>query len=158
MSNRNPRPGADAAGTSPSGGTAWRLNAACKDAGQSLFFGEWDESPDGRGARETEARAMCAGCPSRQPCLEFAVALAIPWGVWGGLSEDERRGMKGLRRLPDVCGNGLHRMTPENAKYVAGTTYVRCRECLRASDRRTRASRETRKTRTLRRQGEEEAA
>lgn len=157
MSNRNPRPGA-VAGVSPSAGTAWRLDAACDGADLSLFFGEWDESPERRLEREAQAKALCAGCPSRVPCLEFAVALAVPWGVFGGLSEDERRGMKGLPRLPDVCGNGLHRMTPENTKHVAGTTYVRCRECQRDSDLRTRPAREARKTRTLRRQREEVAA
>jgi hypothetical protein len=151
--NRNPRPGAVAEASRPD-----LDGAACKGADLNLFFGEWDESPEGRLAREAEARAICAGCPSRQPCLEFALTLAVPWGVWGGLSEDERRGMKGLPRLPDVCGNGLHQMTPENTKHVAGTTYVRCRECQRDSDRRTRPSREARKTRTLRRQREEVAA
>jgi WhiB family redox-sensing transcriptional regulator len=140
MSNRNPRPGVVAAGSSPSGGTAWRLDAACDGADLSLFFGEWDEEPSQRRAREAQAKAVCAGCPSRVPCLEFAVALAIPWGVFGGLSEDERRSLKGPRQIRRLCGNDLHVMDEANT-YHSPQGWDVCRACRAALDKRYRQAR-----------------
>jgi WhiB family redox-sensing transcriptional regulator len=40
------------------------------------------------------AKAVCAGCPVREACLEFALANAERWGVWGGTSERQRRAMR----------------------------------------------------------------
>jgi WhiB family redox-sensing transcriptional regulator len=40
------------------------------------------------------AKAVCAGCPVREACLEFALANDERWGVWGGTSERQRRAMR----------------------------------------------------------------
>lgn len=40
--------------------------------------------------REANAKAICAGCPVRRPCGQFAVVNGIKWGTWGGFSEAER--------------------------------------------------------------------
>ena len=37
------------------------------------------------------AKAICADCPACQECLEYAVAIREPHGIWGGLNETERR-------------------------------------------------------------------
>lgn len=67
----------------------WRNDAACRSHDPELFF------PIGvTGPAQTqleEAKAVCAGCPVRCLCLEWAVLAGIGHGVWGGLSEDERR-------------------------------------------------------------------
>lgn len=59
---------------------AWSSRAACND-GQgtlaALFFS--DELQD-----IAAAKAVCATCPVREPCLEGALARREPWGVWGG--------------------------------------------------------------------------
>jgi WhiB family redox-sensing transcriptional regulator len=70
----------------------WYQDAACRDHEPELFF------PIGvSGAallQLKEAKAVCAGCPVQCLCLEWAVLAGIDHGVWGGLSEDERRTMK----------------------------------------------------------------
>jgi len=62
----------------------WKLKAACRDLDTSLFF------PDSE-AEADAAKAVCALCPVRQECLEFALATRQNDGIWGGLTETERR-------------------------------------------------------------------
>ena len=70
----------------------WRERAACTgaDDDHSLFFGVDGERGPYREQRERQAKAICSGCPSRIPCLNYAVGLPEKAGVWGGLNEDER--------------------------------------------------------------------
>ena len=42
-------------------------------------------------ARERRAKSICAACPVRQRCLEYAIAADERYGIWGGLTKDERR-------------------------------------------------------------------
>jgi len=109
----------------------WRENVACAGRGD-LFFGPQDEKPLARVNREAEAKAVCATCPSRQPCQEFALSLGIPYGVFGGLGEDDRRGKP--RAYPPVCRNGLHVMDAANT-YTDRRGWDICRACRRAADR-----------------------
>ena len=62
----------------------WADRANCAGCDPDLFF------PD-RGASLAEAKAVCAGCVVRDECLEYALAAGERFGVWGGLSERERR-------------------------------------------------------------------
>jgi WhiB family redox-sensing transcriptional regulator len=71
-------------------------DAACRAADPDLFFAPDGERPAGRKAREAQAKAICAGCPARPGCLEYALDTGQGHGIWGGLGEDERRAM--LRR------------------------------------------------------------
>jgi WhiB family transcriptional regulator, redox-sensing transcriptional regulator len=68
-------------------GMNWRLAAACRSADPELFF---PRSGSGK-AREqiAEAKVVCAGCPVRRQCLQFALRTR-PQGIWGGLTELER--------------------------------------------------------------------
>lgn len=67
----------------------WRESAACQSAEPDLFF---PLSPHGQPTAETErAKAVCARCPVRRECLQFALATRQAYGVWGGMSEQERR-------------------------------------------------------------------
>ena len=67
----------------------WRLLAACRHADPELFF---PVSPSGPSLDQvTQAKAICAGCPVRQQCLAFALDTRQDHGVWGGMSEEERR-------------------------------------------------------------------
>jgi WhiB family transcriptional regulator, redox-sensing transcriptional regulator len=77
---------------------SWTARAACKGLSLDLFFG-----PDGeRGPRlierEAEARAVCAGCPVRLQCGNYAVGTPEKYGVWGGFGEDERDAERRRRR------------------------------------------------------------
>ena len=67
----------------------WRDEAACLDADPELFFPEGDI----RSARAQikMAKLICRGCPVSATCLSWALASGQEAGIWGGLTEDERR-------------------------------------------------------------------
>ena len=49
------------------------------------------ERKDEREEREAEAKAICTTCAVRKPCLEYALRIREPHGIWGGLNEQERK-------------------------------------------------------------------
>jgi WhiB family redox-sensing transcriptional regulator len=71
---------------------AWRQQAHCRGADPAIFYpvSDDDEAP--------EAKEICAGCPVREPCLEYALTVREKHGVWGGLTERERRRLVRQRR------------------------------------------------------------
>lgn len=69
----------------------WMGRGACRAHDPSTFF-----PPDGAGVER--ARRICATCPVRIECLEYALSEAIEHGVWGGCSERERRRIARRRR------------------------------------------------------------
>ena len=66
--------------------------ANCLGVDPDLFFPE-------RGASTREAKEVCRGCVVREDCLEFALANGEKFGIWGGLSERERRRIRRARAL-----------------------------------------------------------
>ncbi|MHB8510609.1 MAG: WhiB family transcriptional regulator [Actinomycetota bacterium] len=75
-------------------GDDWQALASCRGADASLFFSPGTfETPDQKSARESVAKSICAECPVRAQCLDFALATREPYGIWGGLNESERRRM-----------------------------------------------------------------
>lgn len=70
--------------------TDWREEAACRDADTTVFFPTTDEEA-------AAAKAICAVCPVREPCLLFALSNREEQGVWGGLTETERRRVRRRR-------------------------------------------------------------
>ena len=70
----------------------WQEKAACRGPQAASFFPPaHSERKDERLARESRAKAICAGCIVRKECLEYAVRIREPHGIWGGLNEAERR-------------------------------------------------------------------
>ena len=69
---------------------AWQDQAHCLGVDPDLFFPE-------RGASTREAKDVCRGCEVRQQCLEYALANGEKFGIWGGLSERERRRLRRQR-------------------------------------------------------------
>jgi WhiB family redox-sensing transcriptional regulator len=70
----------------------WREHAACRDEDPELFF---PLSEIGPGARQAdEAKAVCARCPVREQCLEYALDNGLDHGIFGGLTESERRRLR----------------------------------------------------------------
>lgn len=67
----------------------WASYAACRQADPDWFFPGSDD--DGRAAVR-----VCRGCPVREDCLDWALQVRIRYGIWGGLTERERRRL--LRR------------------------------------------------------------
>ena len=62
----------------------WKADAACRDLDTNLFFPD-SESDSG------PALAVCAVCPVREQCLDFAIRTRQNDGVWGGATETERK-------------------------------------------------------------------
>ena len=66
---------------------AWMGDAVCAQTDPEVFFPE-------KGASSHEARRVCRGCDVSRECLEFALRTGQRFGVWGGVSERQRRSMK----------------------------------------------------------------
>lgn len=86
----------------------WRERAACQGMDIWLFFGHDGESAAERGHRELEAKAVCANCPVRTQCRDYAIAHFVRHGIWGGLNEMERITERSAR-LAAVQGCGSRR-------------------------------------------------
>jgi WhiB family redox-sensing transcriptional regulator len=70
----------------------WHVKAACRGPEAALFFPpSLPERRDERDARETKAKEICMECSVQRDCLEFALRVREPHGIWGGLTEAERR-------------------------------------------------------------------
>ncbi|MFD6892834.1 WhiB family transcriptional regulator [Streptomyces sp. NPDC059957] len=78
----------------------WQEDAACRGLGSRLFFYPPGEQRPDREARDAAAKEVCALCPVQRACLRHALEVGEPFGVWGGLSAHERRGLRtaGARR------------------------------------------------------------
>lgn len=72
----------------------WENKAACKGPQMRVFFPPAHlERKDEREAREQRAKAICGVCPVRRPCLDYALQIREPHGIWGGLNEVERKAL-----------------------------------------------------------------
>lgn len=70
----------------------WNTKAACRGTDPDDLFVQ--------GAAQNRAKAVCGGCPVRAECLADALDSRVEFGVWGGMTERERRAL--LRRRPQV--------------------------------------------------------
>jgi WhiB family redox-sensing transcriptional regulator len=70
----------------------WRVLANCRNGDPDRLFVT--------GAEQRDARAICRGCPVLTQCLSYALDERVEFGVWGGMTERERRAM--LKARPDV--------------------------------------------------------
>ncbi|MEU4173232.1 WhiB family transcriptional regulator [Streptomyces sp. NPDC026665] len=95
----------------------WRQDAVCHSVDPEELFGE--------SAQQKRAKALCSGCPVRTECLVEALDQRIEFGVWGGMTERERRAL--LRRRSDVVswrrvldGAPRDRKQPQTIRQQAG--------------------------------------
>lgn len=65
----------------------WMIRARCLDADPEAFFPE-------KGGSTREAKRICGVCPVREECLEYSIEHEQRFGIWGGLSERERRPLR----------------------------------------------------------------
>jgi hypothetical protein len=78
----------------------WELDAICSQTDPEIFFPE-------KGGSTREAKHICSRCPVRAECLEYALLHQERFGIWGGLSERERRSIiRGRRGTPHRKGRG----------------------------------------------------
>ena len=68
-------------------GVAWQEQALCAQTGGDFFFPE-------PGSSVREAKRICGRCEVKAECLEYALGHDERFGIWGGLSERERRNLK----------------------------------------------------------------
>jgi len=68
----------------------WQLDGACRDHDTNLFFHPEGERGPARRNRDAAAQAICSACPVITQCREHALAVREPYGVWGGLTEEDR--------------------------------------------------------------------
>ena len=71
---------------------SWQDFANCRGADADLFFPE-------RGASTRRAKSICAACEVKTECLEFAIVQGEKFGIWGGMSERERRKVRRERSM-----------------------------------------------------------
>jgi WhiB family transcriptional regulator, redox-sensing transcriptional regulator len=69
------------------GALSWQERSLCAQTDPEAFFPE-------KGGSTREAKKVCVGCEVRAECLEYALANDERFGIWGGLSERERRKLK----------------------------------------------------------------
>jgi WhiB family redox-sensing transcriptional regulator len=132
--------------------TAWQEARACKDAHPDLFFGPEHESGKARVIRQAQAKALCATCPVREECLEYALERSEVFGIWGGLNGKERRdvirerkradGVVSARPFPHGTEWGARRHREEGTRPCepCRLAYNRKYEVYRANNRAKKAS------------------
>jgi len=68
----------------------WQREGACRGTDSSLFFHPDGERGRARARRQAAAKAICGRCKVLDLCLDHALQVREPYGIWGGLSEEER--------------------------------------------------------------------
>ncbi|ALB04451.1 transcription factor WhiB [Kocuria palustris] len=69
------------------GELTWQTDALCAQTDPEAFFPE-------KGGSTRDAKRVCSACPVRDECLDYAMAHDEKFGIWGGLSERERRRLR----------------------------------------------------------------
>jgi WhiB family redox-sensing transcriptional regulator len=70
----------------------WQIKAACRGPQSTAFFPpSHAERKEEKAAREHRAKEICHQCHVRGDCLEYAIRIREPHGIWGGLNEVERK-------------------------------------------------------------------
>ena len=73
---------------------SWQIRAACRGPQASVFFPPPQfERKDEKLERERRAKEICVSCSVRKECLEYALRIKEPHGIWGGLNEAERKNL-----------------------------------------------------------------
>ena len=70
----------------------WQVKAACRGPQAAVFFPPPQfERKEDKLRRESRAKDICLDCSVRRACLDYAIEIREPHGIWGGLNEAERR-------------------------------------------------------------------
>ena len=75
----------------------WQLQGLCRELPTEMFFHPEGERGPRRRNREMAAKSVCNTCPVLAQCRAHALAVREPYGIWGGLSEEERESIIGRR-------------------------------------------------------------
>lgn len=69
----------------------WQYEGSCRRVSPEVFFHPEGERGPARRRRDERAKQVCFECPVMQQCRAHAISAREPYGVWGGLTEDERQ-------------------------------------------------------------------
>jgi len=69
---------------------AWQEDGKCKEADTEIFFLDSGERGKQKREKQRKAKAICKGCPVVNECLQHAMKTPEYFGVWGGMTADER--------------------------------------------------------------------
>ncbi len=81
----------------------WQDVAACREIAVELFFPPAEQEAE-------VAKAVCSECTVRQPCLDFAIMEGERFGIWGGLTSQERRLVAAKRRKSRMAASHIDAM------------------------------------------------
>ena len=85
--------------------SGWQFRAACRGEDSALFFApNYFEKREQKNAREAKAKVLCGRCEVRDVCLDYALRIREPHGVWGGMNETERRAILRSRERERQAG------------------------------------------------------
>lgn len=80
------------------GDDSWQVKAACRGPQAAVFFPPpVFERKDEKIDRESRAKEICQSCAVRKDCLDYALSIREPHGIWGGLNEVERKHLMAQR-------------------------------------------------------------
>ena len=68
----------------------WQLDGLCRTLSPEVFFHPEGERGTARRTRAENAKSVCLGCPVLLACRRHALAVREPYGIWGGMTEEER--------------------------------------------------------------------
>lgn len=71
-------------------GWDWQARGLCRGLDSAIFFHPEHERGEARRHRDTVAKLLCQHCPVQQQCRTHALTVREPYGVWGGLSAEDR--------------------------------------------------------------------
>ncbi|MCW2528635.1 MAG: transcription factor WhiB [Pseudonocardiales bacterium] len=77
----------------------WQVEAACRGMSAATFFNPDNERGKSKRLREAGAKAVCATCPVLANCLDWALTVREPYGIWGGKNPAEREEMLNGRNV-----------------------------------------------------------
>lgn len=127
--SHGPRPRLGGAARPVGDPSVWKTQGACADgADAALFFPETLTRPELAAANE-RAKEICAECPVRSVCLEYALSTPEHYGVWGGMSAGERRKERKRRRQARQERKEARRAT------TTRKVRIRCGHCGQQGDR-----------------------
>lgn len=90
----------------------WQLAATCRGMEVELFFHPARERRGQKQRRIDQAKAICNDCPVLEECRRYALQTREPYGIWGGLSEEERAAILGVGNLRYPAPAGRKHITP----------------------------------------------
>lgn len=100
----------------------WQGRGLCLSADNADFFHPQNERGLARVRRDRRAKTICAACPVRLECADYAIRAHEPYGIWGGLTEEEREDIYArlpIESYPTARGEGARAAAVEIAAAIS---------------------------------------